>query len=149
MIGERRDNTTRTSVKLPHPSIHLKAVKNDVFRPPMFPRVLSLLVGIGIQISVALVGTCFFLLVFFKTDTERGKVISLLLLFYVSTGTVLGYTSSRVYTIVNGIHWLSIAGITSIAIPAISMLGAYTLNCLLWTQQSRYSVYIFSPAFFY
>ncbi len=84
-----------------HPSIHLKAIRNDVFRQPTFPRVFSIMVGFGMQFAMALLFTSVFLMVFFRAKQHRSQVIGALLVFYPSTGLFLGFTASLIYSTIN------------------------------------------------
>ena len=99
--GEDMPVFVQKKAKNSHPSLHLKAIRNDVFRQPTFPRVFSILLGFGMQFAVALLFTSVFLMVFFKAKQHRSQVIGALLVFYPSTGLFLGYTSSLFYSTIN------------------------------------------------
>ena len=84
-----------------HPSFHLKSIRNDVFRQPPYPRIFSVLIGFGLQFAISLLATSLFLMIFFKTKQHRSKVILSLLAFYLFTGLILGYSTSKFYMSIN------------------------------------------------
>lgn len=91
--------------KRPHPSLHLKIIKNDVFRSPKLPRVFSIMMGVGLQFGIALLATSMSLVLFFKSQQHRGRILTVLIAFYLMSGTILGYSSSRFYMNYNVNSW--------------------------------------------
>lgn len=87
--------------KKPHPSVHLKAIKNDVFRPPNYPRIYSILVGLGLQFAISLLATSLGLVLFFKSEAYRGQILLLMIFLCILSGTILGYSSSKIYMNLN------------------------------------------------
>jgi hypothetical protein len=100
ILVSERGSTVRAAPqppKRPHPSVHLKAIKSEVFRPPNHPRLYSILVGLGMQFSISLLATAFLLVLFFKSETYRGQVLLTSVFLYIFSGTILGYSSAKIY----------------------------------------------------
>lgn len=95
--GETSNIPASRGLKKLHPSIHLKVIKNDVFRPPVFPRVFSILFGIGLQLAISLLTTSLSVVLFFKSEANRATIMVILMTFYLCSGIILGYSSSRMY----------------------------------------------------
>lgn len=95
--GEHSNTPATRGQRTLHPSIHLKLIKNDVFRPPIFPRVYSILFGIGLQLAISLLTTSLSVVSFFRSEANRATIMIILMTFYICSGIILGYSSSRMY----------------------------------------------------
>jgi transmembrane 9 superfamily member 2/4 len=75
-----------------------KALKGDVFRTPKYPLLLSICVGTGSQIFVVALLTQCLAVVGFLSPANRGALLSALVMFYVLSSFVCGYSTARVYS---------------------------------------------------
>ena len=112
-------------------------LEGDVFRPPQFsPMLLSVLVGTGVQIGVAifLVLACIVLRVY-NPSMSSDTTLAVVLFLYSICGFASGYVSARLYKFCNSNDegWKTCAAYTSIALPG----GLFVLLCLLNVPLSR------------
>eukprot|EP00981_Chlorochromonas_danica_P007103 scaffold1559_cov176-Ochromonas_danica.AAC.4 len=83
-----------------------KLVHGDVFRPPNFsPMLLSVAAGSGLQILAMTICTMVCALFGLTSPSNRGGLITTLLLLYVFMGSFAGYSSARIYKLCNGKEW--------------------------------------------
>jgi transmembrane 9 superfamily protein 2/4 len=68
-----------------------KLVHGDVFRPPENASLLSTYVGVGVQIFGMLLVTTFFALLGFLSPSNRGGLMTAMVLMFVCMGIVAGY----------------------------------------------------------
>jgi cation transporter-like permease len=99
--GDSNNVATFRGSRKVHSSIHLKVIKNDVFRQPTFPRVYSILFGLGLQLSIALLATSLSVVLFFKSEANRATILVILMTFYLCSGIILGFASSKMYMTIN------------------------------------------------
>lgn len=95
-----------------------KLVHGDVFRPPQFsPMMLSVLAGSGLQILAMTVCTMICALFGLTSPSNRGGLITTLLLLYVFMGSFAGYSSARVYKLFGGKEWKKNTVLTAALYP--------------------------------
>mmetsp|Transcript_17897 Transcript_17897/g.26407 ORF Transcript_17897/g.26407 Transcript_17897/m.26407 type:complete len:629 (+) Transcript_17897:78-1964(+) len=97
-----------------------KLVHGDVFRPPSFsPMLLSVLAGTGVQL---LAMTCFTMvcaLLGLLSPSNKGSLVTALLLIFVFMGSCAGYWSARVYKLFHGKEWKRNTVLTALLYPLI------------------------------
>ncbi|GMH91606.1 hypothetical protein TrST_g4267 [Triparma strigata] len=96
-----------------------KLVHADVFRPPRtLPMALSILVGTGSQIGMALVLMLLLACMGFLTPTDKGNTLTMVILLYVFSGSVAGYWSARLYKLFGGKDWKTNTIATAACFPS-------------------------------
>lgn len=104
-----------------------KLVHGDVFRPPAeSPMMLSVLAGSGIQILAMTVCTMVCALFGLTSPANRGGLLTTLLLLYVFMGSFAGYSSARIYKLLNGKEWKKNTLLTAAFYPGV--MGAIFLS---------------------
>jgi len=109
-----------------------KLVHADVFRPPTFsPMMLSVLVGTGAQIGVAVVLAILLSVLKITSTMKKGQMLTSLILLYVLCGAVAGFVSSRIYKFCDAKNWKMNTMLTATAVPGTFVLLFAFLNIFL------------------
>ncbi|KAF2134607.1 endosomal integral membrane protein [Dothidotthia symphoricarpi CBS 119687] len=109
-----------------------KLVHGDVFRPPMNPLFLSVLIGNGAQLFAMTALTIVFALLGFLSPSNRGALGTVIIIFYTLFGFFGGYVSSRVYKVFNGEKWKLCFFYTPVALPGLVFATFFLLNLFVW-----------------
>ncbi|KAF3446192.1 hypothetical protein FNV43_RR11371 [Rhamnella rubrinervis] len=117
-----------------------KLVHGDVFRPPNRSDLLCVYVGTGVQFLGMILVTMIFAVLGFLSPSNRGGLMTAMLLLYVFMGLFAGYASARLYKMFKGADWKKIALRTSIMFPAVVSAIFFVLNALIWGQKSSGAV---------
>ncbi|KAG4953760.1 hypothetical protein JHK87_039354 [Glycine soja] len=117
-----------------------KLVHGDVFRPPNNSDLLCVYVGTGVQFFGMILVTMLFAVLGFLSPSNRGGLMTAMLLLFVFMGIFAGYASARMYKMFKGTEWKSIALRTAIMFPAIVSAIFFVLNALIWGQKSSGAV---------
>ncbi|KAK3437966.1 transmembrane 9 superfamily member 8 [Eucalyptus grandis] len=117
-----------------------KLVHGDVFRPPSNSDLLCIYVGTGVQFFGMILVTMIFAILGFLSPSNRGGLMTAMLLLWVFMGLFAGYASSRLYKMFKGTEWKKIALRTAIVFPAIVFAIFFVLNALIWGQKSSGAV---------
>ena len=122
-----------------------KMVHGDVFRPPStYPMGLSVLVGSGAQITVAILVTLILSQTNLINPAMKGQALSNIVLIYVFSGTVSGYISARIFKFCGGKNWKLNTVVTAVAFPG-TIIGMFMiLNIFLVFCGSSNMVDIFT-----
>ena len=105
-----------------------KLVHGDVFRAPaVSPMFLSVLAGSGLQVLGMTVITMVCALFGLMSPSQRGSLLTTLLLLYVFMGVVAGYSSSRIYKLCGGKDWKQNTLLTAALYPVV--MGVLFLVC--------------------
>lgn len=95
-----------------------KLVHGDVFRPPSYsPMLLSVLAGSGVQILAMTVCTMVCALLGLTSPSNRGGLLTTLLMLYVFMGSFSGFASARVYKLFGGKEWKRNTALTATLYP--------------------------------
>jgi len=122
-----------------------KLVHGDVFRPPSsYPMLLSIFVGTGMQLFVALFFTLLLGLTNFLNPMQKGQALSNAILLYVFSGTVSGYVSSRLFKYCGGKNWKVNTIYTAAGFPGIMVSFFLLLNIFLSLYGSAMAVSIWT-----
>mmetsp|Transcript_6475 Transcript_6475/g.6764 ORF Transcript_6475/g.6764 Transcript_6475/m.6764 type:complete len:633 (-) Transcript_6475:318-2216(-) len=114
-----------------------KLVHGDVFRPPTFsPIVLSVLAGTGVQLLAMVFCTLGFSLVGLLSPSNRGSILTALLLIYVFMGSLAGYWSARIYKLFHGKEWKKNTLLTAALYPGIIGTIFMCINGAVYQQGS-------------
>ncbi|XLR28740.1 hypothetical protein S83_056640 [Arachis hypogaea] len=117
-----------------------KLVHGDVFRPPNNSDLLCVYVGTGVQFFFMILVTMIFAVLGFLSPSNRGGLMTAMLLLWVFMGIFAGYASSRLYKMFKGSEWKSIALRTATLFPATVCAVFFVLNALIWGEKSSGAV---------
>uniref|UniRef100_A0A0E0LT55 Transmembrane 9 superfamily member n=1 Tax=Oryza punctata TaxID=4537 RepID=A0A0E0LT55_ORYPU len=117
-----------------------KLVHGDVFRPPSNSDWLCVYVGTGVQFFGMLLVTMVFAVLGFLSPSNRGGLMTAMLLLWVFMGLLAGYSSSRLYKLFKGAEWKNIALRTAFTFPGSVFAIFFFLNALIWGQKSSGAV---------
>ncbi|XP_010912180.2 transmembrane 9 superfamily member 8 [Elaeis guineensis] len=117
-----------------------KLVHGDVFRPPAKSDLLCVYVGTGVQFFGMLLVTMMFAVLGFLSPSNRGGLMTAMLLLWVFMGLFAGYSSARLYKMFKGTEWKKITLRTAFMFPGIVFGIFFVLNALIWGQKSSGAV---------
>jgi transmembrane 9 superfamily protein 2/4 len=117
-----------------------KLVHGDVFRPPVNSDLLCVYVGTGVQFFGMLLVTMIFAVLGFLSPSNRGGLMTAMLLVWVLMGLLAGYSSSRLYKMFKGAEWKQITLRTAFLFPGIAFVIFFVLNALIWGEKSSGAV---------
>lgn len=117
-----------------------KLVHGDVFRPPINSGLLCVYVGTGVQFFGMTVVTMIFALLGFLSPSNRGGLMTAMVLLWVFMGLFAGYSSARLYKMFKGAEWKKITLKTAFMFPAILFSIFFVLNALIWGEKSSGAV---------
>jgi len=117
-----------------------KLVHGDVFRPPTYSDLLCVYVGTGVQFFGMLVVTMIFAVLGFLSPSNRGGLMTAMLLVWVLMGLLAGYSSSRLYKMFKGSEWKKITLQTAFLFPGVAFVIFFILNALIWGEKSSGAV---------
>ncbi|KAF2287284.1 hypothetical protein GH714_039536 [Hevea brasiliensis] len=117
-----------------------KLVHGDVFRPPSNSDLLCVYVGTGVQFFGMTLVTMIFAILGFLSPSNRGGLMTAMLLLWVFMGLFAGYASARLYKMFKGTEWKKTAFRTAFMFPGIVSAIFFVLNALIWGQKSSGAV---------
>ncbi|KAI8787506.1 transmembrane 9 superfamily member 4 [Biomphalaria glabrata] len=117
-----------------------KLVHGDVFRPPRFSKLLTSLIGAGIQIFFMALITIFFAMLGMLSPSARGSLMTVGIFLYMFMGLFAGYFSARLYKTMKGLQWKKAAFQTATVYPAIMFGVSLLLNFFIWGKHSSGAV---------
>ena len=105
-----------------------KLVHGDVFRPPSTsPMLLSVLAGSGLQVLGMTIVTMGCALFGLMSPSQRGSLLTTLLLLFVFMGSLAGNASAKVYKLCGGKDWKQNTLLTALLYP--TMMGSLFVIC--------------------
>lgn len=117
-----------------------KLVHGDVFRAPTNAGLLCVYVGTGVQIFGMTLVTMIFALLGFLSPSNRGGLMTAMVLLWVFMGLFAGYSSARLYKMFKGMEWKRNTLKTAFMFPGILFAVFFVLNALIWGEQSSGAV---------
>lgn len=117
-----------------------KLVHGDVFRPPVNSNLLCVYVGTGVQFFGMILVAMIFAVLGFLSPSNRGGLMTALLLLWVFMGLFAGYASARLYKMFKGTEWKKITIQTAFMFPGIVFAIFFVLNALIWGEKSSGAV---------
>ncbi|PIN01148.1 Endosomal membrane protein, EMP70 [Handroanthus impetiginosus] len=117
-----------------------KLVHGDVFRPPSNSDLLCVYVGSGVQFFGMILVTMIFAALGFLSPSNRGGLMTAMLLLWVFMGLFAGYASARLYKTFKGTEWKKITLQTAFMLPGILFAVFFILNALIWGEKSSGAV---------
>ncbi|KAI4380994.1 hypothetical protein MLD38_007114 [Melastoma candidum] len=112
-----------------------KLVHGDVFRPPTNSDLLCIYAGTGVQFFGMILVTMMFALLGFLSPSNRGGLMTAMLLLWVFMGLFAGYAAVRLYKMFKGTEWKKMALRTALVFPAVVFGIFFVLNALIWGQK--------------
>ncbi|OZJ03938.1 hypothetical protein BZG36_02934 [Bifiguratus adelaidae] len=113
-----------------------KLVHGDVFRTPNHSLLLSILVGNGIQLLCMAGVTLVFAVLGFLSPSNRGSLVTVMIIFYMLFGSIAGFVSARVYKMMGGEAWKTNVVGTAFLFPSFIFGLLIILNFFLIGAQS-------------
>uniref|UniRef100_A0A5B6YPT0 Transmembrane 9 superfamily member n=1 Tax=Davidia involucrata TaxID=16924 RepID=A0A5B6YPT0_DAVIN len=117
-----------------------KLVHGDVFRPPTNSDLLCVYVGTGVQFFGMILVNMLFAILGFLSPSNRGGLMTAMLLLWVFMGLFAGYSSARLYKMFKGTEWKKITLKTAFMFPATVFVIFFVLNALIWGEKSSGAV---------
>ncbi|XP_010942081.1 transmembrane 9 superfamily member 8 [Elaeis guineensis] len=117
-----------------------KLVHADVFRPPANSDLLCVYVGSGVQLFGMLLVTMIFAVLGFLSPSNRGALMTAMLLLWVFMGSFAGYSSAHLYKMFKGTDWKKITLSTAFMFPAVVFAIFFVLNSIIWGEKSSGAV---------
>jgi transmembrane 9 superfamily member 2/4 len=118
-----------------------KLVHADVFRPPSTrPMLYCVFLGTGVQLGLTTLAAIVFSAVGFLSPARRGSFMNAILAFYVLSGILAGYTSSRLYKSFEGKYYQVCTVLTATMFPGLSFAIFLFFNTVLAFHHSSASV---------
>lgn len=117
-----------------------KLVHGDVFRPPLNSSLLCVYVGTGVQVFLMTLVTMIFALLGFLSPSNRGGLMTAMVLLWVFMGLFAGYSSARLYKMFKGTEWKKNTLKTAFMFPGILFGIFFVLNALIWGEKSSGAV---------
>ncbi|GAB4837801.1 Transmembrane 9 super member 7 [Ancistrocladus abbreviatus] len=117
-----------------------KLVHGDVFRPPENSSLLCVYVGTGVQVFGMTLVTMMFALLGFLSPSNRGGLMTAMVLLWVFMGLFAGYSSARLYKMFKGTEWKKNTLKTAFMFPGILFTVFFVLNALIWGEKSSGAV---------
>ncbi|KAK9101766.1 hypothetical protein Sjap_019020 [Stephania japonica] len=117
-----------------------KLVHGDVFRPPVNSDLLCVYVGTGVQFFGMILVTMIFAVLGFLSPSNRGGLMTAMVLVWVFMGLFAGYASARLYKMFKGTEWKRVSLRTAFMFPGVVFAIFFILNALIWGQKSSGAV---------
>jgi len=117
-----------------------KLVHGDVFRPPTRFGALTVYVGTGVQIIGMTVVTLVFAVLGFLSPSNRGGLMTAMLLLFALCGLFAGHSSARLFKMFQGTDWKSNTLDVAFLFPSVVFVVFFVLNLLIWGQKSSGAV---------
>ncbi|CAH9093375.1 unnamed protein product [Cuscuta europaea] len=117
-----------------------KLVHGDVFRPPTNSDLLCVYVGTGVQFLGMTLVTMIFAVLGFLSPSNRGGLMTAMLLLWAFMGVLAGYSSARLYKMFKGSEWKKITLQTAFMFPGVFFAVFFVLNALIWGERSSGAV---------
>ncbi|KAL2502458.1 Transmembrane 9 superfamily member 8 [Forsythia ovata] len=117
-----------------------KLVHGDVFRPPTNSDLLCVYVGSGVQFFGMVLVMMIFAALGFLSPSNRGGLMTTMLLLWVFMGLFAGYSSARLYKMFKGTEWKKITLRTAFMFPGIVFAIFFVLNAIIWGEKSSGAV---------
>lgn len=109
-----------------------KLVHGDVFRPPTKGRtLLSVCVGTGLQIGTSVFLTLMAAAMRFLNPMRKGQTLSYVVVLYMLSGSVAGFSSAKLYKFFHGKAWKRTTLLTAAAFPGVLFTLFVALNFFL------------------
>src|SRR5690606_467158 len=116
-----------------------KQVHGDVFREPSNPGLFAAYIGTGCQLLGMFVITLLFALQGLLSPSNRGALLTAILLIYVFLGSFAGYVTARLAKMFRRQNWGAIF-LTGLLFPGQCFLVFFVVNLAMWGQGAANAV---------
>ena len=116
-----------------------KMVHGDVFRPPEHPVLLAVVAGSGVQMVSMMVVTLVVACLGFLSLSNRGALLSSMILLFVLAGSFGGYTTARLLKLFKRQAWLNVSYVAFL-LPAVCMIIYLGLNTITWVKHASSAI---------
>jgi len=117
-----------------------KLVHGDVFRPPRWSNLLSVMVGSGLQIGCCASVIIFFAVLGFLSPANRGGLMTAMLFVLAFLGCVSGFFSAWNYKSLGGDMWKQNTVLVCCFFPGLTFGPFFLLNFFVWHEGSTVAV---------
>jgi len=117
-----------------------KLVHGDVFRPPRWSTLLSVMIGSGCQLICCATVIIFFAVLGFLSPANRGGLMTAMIFVLAFMGCVAGFFSSSSYKSLGGDQWKSNTVFVCFFFPGVSFGLFFFLNFFVWYEGSSVAV---------
>nr|GMC64502.1 transmembrane 9 superfamily member 8-like [Ipomoea batatas] len=117
-----------------------KLVHGDVFRAPTNSDLLCVYIGTGVQFLCMTLVTMIFAALGFLSPSNRGGLMTAMLLLWAFMGVFTGYASARLYKMFKGSDWKKITLLTAFMFPGTVFAIFFVLNAIIWGEKSSGAV---------
>jgi transmembrane 9 superfamily protein 2/4 len=117
-----------------------KLVHGDVFRPPRFSNLLSVMVGSGCQIGACASVIIFFAVLGFLSPANRGGLMTAMLFVLAFLGCISGFCSAWNYKSLGGDMWKQNTILVCCFFPGLTFGPFFFLNFFVWHEGSTVAV---------
>jgi len=117
-----------------------KLVYGDVFRPPVNASFFAVLIGSGVQIFLMLVMTLGFAVLGMVSPSNRGSLMTCLLVSWMVMGVPAGYASARMCRFFRASDRIKNTIWTSTFVPGTVFSIFFVLDLFIWGEQSAGAV---------
>uniref|UniRef100_A0A0D9WSN9 Transmembrane 9 superfamily member n=1 Tax=Leersia perrieri TaxID=77586 RepID=A0A0D9WSN9_9ORYZ len=117
-----------------------KLVHGDVFRPPPHADLLCVYVGTGVQFFGMMLVTLLFAILGLLSPSNRGGLMTAMLLVWAFMGVIAGYAAARLYRAFRGSEWKKVTLRTATMFPGTAFAVFFILNALIWGERSSGAV---------
>jgi len=117
-----------------------KLVHGDVFRAPQRSGLLAVYLGTGVQVLGMVLVTMCFAVFGFLSPSNRGGLMTAMLVLFVVMGGLAGFVSSIFYKTFKGASWKMNTLKTAFMFPGIVFCIFFTLNLFIWGEKSSGAV---------
>jgi transmembrane 9 superfamily protein 2/4 len=117
-----------------------KLIHGEVFRPPQYGSLFSIMVGTGVQVFAMTLLILIFAVLGFLSPANRGGLMTALLLLFVFMGVFAGYYSTRTYKMFKLTEWRKNTLYTALLFPGFFFGVFFILNLVIWGEESSGAV---------
>jgi len=111
-----------------------------VCRTPVYPRLLSIFVGVGTHLLSIVFITLVFALMGFLSPANRGSMGTAIVATYMVLSAISGYFAVRLYKSMKGTEWGALALYTGAFLPGVVYTTGFIVNFFVWGQKSSGAV---------
>lgn len=117
-----------------------KLVFGDVFRPPKFAQILAVYIGSGVQVFSMVMVTIVFALLGFLSPSNRGALMTAMVLLFVLLGGAAGFWSARFCKMFKCTDRKKNTLLTSFMVPGVVFSVFLVLDIFIWAEKSTGAV---------
>ncbi|KAL3753143.1 hypothetical protein ACJRO7_000529 [Eucalyptus globulus] len=143
-LAKRRGLDKQAKAQTDEEPLGWKLLAGDAFREPNHSKLLSVMVGTGVQITLTIFVTATIAAFGLVPPSARGMILTLIIRVYTFSGTVGGYVGTRVWRTLKGsaYGWKSVSWLIALLFPGIIVTIHAVLNLVMWVNRSTAAISI-------